>query len=505
MSPLKHVLILLFLLSFLSIVMTDIHLFLPRADMTPDDTQASIASIETTCTEWGNDTCGKLTVTIGPPGDEFYKYKFEERKLDMIKRIHLSLTTETCEYFISADPKVHATFRKCVAEPPLTSPLYSGTFFDSDNARYDIDKKSGNNNYYLVTRSIRGATDIHWQEKNYTGGDRSLTDTIRYDIAKQEKQVKKDTWIPDLGEFKKPVIELFIGIDRSLYDLFDKDKEQIIKYVCMTVTTADSLYSQMGVKVKLVGIRFWHELGFKSSAFAEKNLLQYLFAINWLIYGSLKITKLSNYHATFSGIMSYEAKPLPHKIPGTPDAIITMMHKDFKDGALGWAEQDRNDKLGSAGIIEAVFATRATMKKYGYQKLHFFPAGVTLAHEVGHILFLRHPEFDHPDCFTHRGRCIMADTQDWMIPLWLKNETDLITKGFGSTHKFLFHQNCLHSDVGTVHEYEESMSPKFRAFMYFMLLAIAATDALIVYFYAIDVTESRPRNEYQPFEGVKVE
>ena len=78
----------------------------------------------------------------------------------------------------------------------------------------------------------------------------------------------------------------------------------------------------------------------------------------------------------------------------------------------------------------------------------------------------------------------MAPILRWAIPRWHPDDVTFASenlKGKGKvSFDFLFQQNVRHSDFGTVHEYEESMTGSMRALMYFMMFATAAADVFII-------------------------
>ena len=194
--------------------------------------------------------CNRTTLAIMSP-----HFAWINNTLSLVKRFELILTNETCHHYMGVDPaKQFAGIRSCVSKSTGMK-IFHGTFFDGKQARYNFMKNKGNNDQYVITRESQEPAHIE------TVKLRSLFDSIVH-----VSFFSAPSYVPVLGHQSKPVIELFIGIEESFAAFFKNDRESVIKFVCMNVINADIMWQSMGVRVKLIGLRFWSDMGFNSGA-----------------------------------------------------------------------------------------------------------------------------------------------------------------------------------------------------------------------------------------------
>ena len=439
----KSLRILAFVCGVMRVTHADTSIFDNSVAMRPADADLGVAFISETCSDAD---CNRTTLAITSP-----HFAWINHTLSLVKRFELLLTNEMCHHYMGVDPaKQFAGIRSCVSKSTGMK-IFHGTFFDGKQARYNFMKNKGNNDQYVITRELKQATDIPIVQL------RSLMDSIEVAHVRFFPEL---TYVPVLGHQSRPVIELFIGIDGSFAAYFDNDKELIIKYVCMCVIDADILWQLMGIRVKLIGLRFWSELGFQPKATSFEGQFHEL---HKFVFGSVLLP----------GVMDFSARAgLPDRIPGTPDATMTFTHRFPNDGWLGLAMQNRSAIFGGSGIVLPAHDSMLTSHEEVPFRLHHYASSVTLAHEIGHIMFLPHSGKE-TECFTDHGECIMAESLEWTLPFWIKSNVDFIRSALNGSHQFLTQQNALHADVGTVHLVKR-MSWSFRIFMWFIVTTIAA-------------------------------
>ena len=296
--------------------------------MKPQDAESGVAFMAETCSDAD---CNRTTLVITSP-----HFAWINNTLSLVKQFELILANETCHHYMGVDPaKQFAGIRTCVSRS-TGAKIFHGTFFDDKKARFNFMKSRGNNNnnQYVITRESKKANDIEKENP------RSLMDSI---AMAHVSFFSAPSYVPVLGHQSKPVIELFIGIEESFAAFFKNDRESVIKFVCMNVINADIMWQLMGVRVKLIGLRFWSDMGFKSEATSFDD---HYFELHDFLFGS----------AQFPGIMDFSARiGLPDRIPGTPDATMTFTHRFSEEGALGIAIQNRSASFGGSGMIQPVY------------------------------------------------------------------------------------------------------------------------------------------------------
>lgn len=442
-----------FVLLLIPFVTSDTNVFIPSMSYGPAHPERHRATIQTVCSD---DSCGNMTLDLSLRGNS--------HKLSLVKRFELQLEgEEVCDYYTNADPIIFSSIRYCRTGNSSRKLLY-GTLFDKDWGRFDFRATAGDPEAYDVTYSI--VTDFRVLKKDvFNSSVRSIAERDR---VRHLEITNRTGNVPIISIHPKPVIELMIGIDDSFAYFFNHDVNSIIMFVCMCVNSADAMWRrQMGISVKLVGIRFWKELGFtaESQTFAGHRQ-----ELDRFFYGSRIV----------SGVMDYNAGQGPDRIPGTPDAIMTMTHRHSNGRILGLAEQGRNPEWGSNGIMIPAFASELTKGDSGSHRLHHYISSVILAHEIGHQMFLNHSETTAvSECVTKNGICIMSSLRNWDLPLWIKSDVQFIQENLKGLHRFLFQKNCRHADVGTVHAVNR-VTTKVRVLMWFLLIAFVAADAFII-------------------------
>jgi hypothetical protein len=394
------------------------------------------------------------------------KFPWTQYTIDLKKTFELNVASGVCHYFIAdveEGTSRYAAIHSCPNGDGVDE--YFGTFFDDDKARYDFKKMKGDADTYRITRAKQSL------KSSVKKGHRVLQDRETFDPSDvRDRQLESD--IPVLGMYDKPVIELFIGIDESFADYF-KNREATIKFVCSVVTSVDAFYQMIGIRVKLVGVRFWQDFNF---TLTSHDFDTHYKELQYFIHGG----------NGYEGVMDYEANEDSDLIPGTPDAVMTMTHRFYWGISLG-ATPFYNPAIGAYGIMIPIYNTFIT------DEIHPFPASVTLAHEVGHILYMKHPktESENNNCYTDEGNCMLANMIDWTLPFFEQNSTEIFHDNLRNKTHFLFEQNCRHADRnetnGSVMKSPSTrvkqvtgMTTGTRTTMWTLLAVMIVTDVIIL-------------------------
>ena len=415
-------------LMLMSELSADSNIFLPKKKQFPPDYWQDYATVDQSCLDAPD--CNSITLNITWVTQQQPKDKFQQsHKIMLRKRFELLVGKQTCSHYISSDHKIFAGFRVCQSRKGTGMKDYTGTFFDADYARYDIMRIPGLKQHSITKVML---------DKGKSYGDFGQSVDAAHLEAKDRALVAAaaradgQSQPPVFARFKKPTVELLVAVDEALAAYFRNKEDAIIKYIGMTVVTADALFSRMNVSLKLVGVRFLSKYNFvpgKPTSFAE-------YAMHCLKF-------------IYMNVISYHGHEFGTRVRGVADSVVTMTQAFGRDHNLGLAGP-RDPQVGGYALIKCADDALITTELKNPHRLHHFVAGLTIAHETGHIFFFEHPELSETECFTDRGNCIMAGKVFWTLPFWLRNETMFIHSSLNGSHEYLMQQNVFHSDVGTV-------------------------------------------------------
>lgn len=382
-----------------------------------------------------------------------------QQKLMLEKRFELHLENEVCHHYTSTNATMFAGIRYCTPHNS-TIKKFDGTFFDEENARYDLEV-ANDTRYYRVARYRKAASDT-WQRGMDMDGDlKPGIGALHYTDS-----------TPVLDTMKHATIELVIGIEESFALFFNHDWNIIHKYVGLCVVSVDAIYRQMKVRVKLVGLRDWTKMGLTASQNAAES---HLSEIRTFLFGN-----------DFTpGVVDYKARRGWDRISGVPDTVITFTHRPVRESnhILGLAYRIRQS-WGATGIVMPQHANLLSLRNTIPMTLHHFANSIVTAHEIGHTLTLVHADPESPDCRFPNGHCIMTPRLTWPLPLWRPVEEKQITGNLEGSHSFLKQQNVRHADMGTVH-YGSSVSHATIKMLYFTTIGSALVAVFILFQFAV--------------------
>lgn len=397
-------------------VKSDMDIFHRVSNIKPADHGVGGVSVKARCSD---SDC--LQVTLSLEYEIQSPHVNKSFTLILSKRFDLLLARETCHHFVKADP--FASIRLCYERRKPDDYRIHGTFFDDSWRRYDIVSRGDGS--HVMSHALRSESDIHPQGNRAIDLESSLyADTANY------SNVHFDRGVPYFRFYRQPLIELMIGIDESFMRFFNNDTVKVVKYACMVANSADAIWASMGVRVKLVGVRVWSEMGFSSNASNNDGFLDDKFRFLF-------------HQAIDSRVVDFRGRGGENRIAGVPDNIVTMHHR-YTDGPDGLAYPPYQGQRGACALVKPHYTSIATEDWDPPDNLFHYLAAAVLAHEVAHNF-----GFDHaPEGCTFRaGNCIMKDRNGWMIPFFRAEEVANLSATLPGLNRYLFQQNVRHADI----------------------------------------------------------
>lgn len=380
-----------------------------------DNREEGTASFRQVCID---DRCDQIDLKIvGTNGTG-------DHHLMLAKRVVLQLVGEQCSHFTNRNPQLFSAIRIC--SRTNQSDQVEGTFFDADSFRYDSIYNEVNETHRFGRQRFDRKQLEQPSESNLPNQVNLTTDEPP---QKRGLVLAQSTDRPIYGTFKSPVWEMALFIDHNVFRWFKASEEAALKYVLMNVLVADAMHRQMGIQIKVIALRFIHKLNF--SLIGPGGTYRYRDEMRQYIVDNLIEDGVSD-SRDHSGML------------GRPDVAAVFTFSFAKDGILGLAYRPKGPEMGIV-IVKPYLKSTLTETEIKPRNLHFYPNGVTLAHELGHVLDLDHADND-TNCRTRYGSCIMIAHSGWPLSHWLDHELSHVQNRLTGQLNFLLQKNMMDED-----------------------------------------------------------
>lgn len=251
-------------------------------------------------------------------------------------------------------------------------------------------------------------------------GRRALTDHTTHGIEWEDEVTaphggfawKQHTSLP---LFPNPVIEVLILMDQTFIYSYQKQGKDGEKVVLQSAHMANAIFQPLNVSLEVTAVH----------VIDERDTSRYLRpAKDWG-------------HLLDKSVEYFKRKFLTkERFTGHPDAVITFTDMAVQDRIPGIAFTDSICGPNAAVILGP------DVKEKDHLIFSTLEMGLTVAHELGHVLGFEHQEEEECDCTSDDGYCVMFPSNEISNFLWTECERSQLRERLQRT-SFDRHMDCL--------------------------------------------------------------
>ena len=221
-------------------------------------------------------------------------------------------------------------------------------------------------------------------------------------------------------------LELGVMVDSYFMHLCGNNENEAKRLVHQLMNGVNAIFQSVKITIRIIDFRRIDQS--VDDSFEEKQIHNYSTMLAYLpqLYHSVVVSNLQNTN--------------PDQVRGQPDAVLTLTYQRYEDHRAGIAYL--NSVCGDMGHV----LTMLPRIREDYTGLNSFQDKITfprallhrkwspvIAHEIGHILGLKH--MMQCGCMLPRNTCIMSPATVWLGLQWSSCSVSLLRLRLIGTHK----------------------------------------------------------------------